>query len=158
MNQSYNQYDLMGGFVNLDIDVITRHMGQQIEYFELWDADQVSFRRGRSYIHGIFKDKNGITRIYADTLWGTGLESALFINQEGFCFPYQSHIYLAPAPFQIYKVSWINDERAEESKLVPVESEVEIHMAARRFTQGAYRSIRVNLDGSIYRSEHSSGR
>ena len=109
MIEAHNQRDLMGGFVNLDIDVITQHMGQEIEYFELWDIDLEDFKRGRSYIHGIYKDRKGITCIYSDTIWGDGLENATLVNQEGFCFPYQSQIYLAPAPFQIYKISWMND-------------------------------------------------
>jgi hypothetical protein len=152
MNQTHiNSYDLMGGFVNLDIDVITQHMGKQIEYFELWDAEQSEFKRGGSFIHGIYKDKLGITRIYADTIWGTGLENAILVNQEGFCFPYKSHIYIAPAPFLIYKITWINEQDVEESRLIPIESDIEILLAARRFTEGSYRSLRVNLDGSVYR-------
>jgi hypothetical protein len=151
MIEAHNQHDLMGGFVNLDIDVVTQHMGQEIEYFELWDTDLEDFKRGRSYIHGIYKDKKGFTRIYSDTIWGDGLENVTLVNKEGFCFPYQSHIYLAPAPFQIYKISWMNDDSVEESRLVPVESDLEIHLAARRFTEGTYRSLRVNLDGSLYR-------
>jgi hypothetical protein len=148
----HNYYNPMGGFVNLDIEMLTRHMGQEIEYFELWDANQGSFKRGKSYIHGIYKDKQGITRIYSDTIWGTGLESALLIDQEGFCFSYQSHIYLAPVPFQIYRISWLDDAHAEQTKLIPVESDIEVHLVARRFTEGTYWSLRVNLDGSVYRS------
>ena len=150
MIEAHNQHDLVGGFVNLDIDVVTQHMGQEIEYFELWDTDLEDFKRGRSYIHGIYKDKKGITRIYSDTIWGDGLENATLIKQEGFCFPYQSHIYLAPAPFQIYKIIWMNEEFIEEYRLVPVGSEFEIHLIARKFTDAPYRALRVNLDGSVY--------
>jgi len=52
------------------------------------------------------------------------------MEPNGFCFAYQSQIYLAPAPFQIYKISWLNDVLEQESKLVPVESHIEIYLTA----------------------------
>jgi hypothetical protein len=33
---------------------------------------------------------------------------------------------------------------------IPVKPDSEIYMAARRFTEGAYRSLRVNLNDPVY--------
>ena len=139
----------MSGFVNLDIDIINQHIGQEIEYYELWDPEQSDFKRGRSFLHGTYLDSDGNSRLYADLIWGDSLDE----SQEedgGFCFPGGSFIYLAPEPFQLFKISWINDLGMEEEKIIPVDTLIDVDFTARLFTSNQYQAIRINLDGSNY--------
>ena len=140
----------MSGFVTLDIEVIKNHIGKEIEYYELWDFEMDNFRRGRAYIHNVYKDSLGRERIYSDLIWGDELDAAYYEREEGFCFSDGSFIYLAPTPFMIYEITWINESDLTQTKFVPVESMVEIDMIAKAITKNSYEAVRVNLDGSKY--------
>lgn len=139
----------MSGFVNLDIDIINQHLGQEIEYYELWDPEVGDFKRGKSLIHGLYKDSSGATKIYADLIWGDALDDSIE-DDGGFCFAGGSYIYLGPEPFHIYKISWSNDSGINEQKIIPADSFLDVELTARLFTTNQYQAVRVNLDGSNY--------
>ncbi|MCF0057144.1 hypothetical protein [Dyadobacter sp. CY356] len=139
----------MSGFVNLDTEILNQSIGSEIEYYELWDPLIGEFRRGKSFIHGIYKDDSGATKIYADLIWGNDLDS-IVEDDGGFCFENGSYIYLAPEPFQLYKITWLNNLALQEQKVIPADTLLDVDFTARLFTSNEYNAVRINLDGTNY--------
>jgi hypothetical protein len=139
------------GFVNIDTDLVDQIVGQQIEYYELWDNKRGAFRRGCSHIHGIYNDSESRQKLYADTIWGDSLDGAYFDEEGLLIFEDQSYIYLAPTPFRIYRITYRDKFDTSKEILIPAESETDRDIIAKAITNGRdYVAIRVNLDGSTY--------
>ncbi|WP_159467974.1 hypothetical protein [Dyadobacter sp. 3J3] len=139
----------MHGFINLDSDTLIQCLGREIEYYELWDPELGDFKCGRSFIHGTYLDDNGSIKIYADLIWGDSLDQ-IKEGDGGFCFANGSYIYLAPAPFQIFRITWLNNSGVQEKKIIPAETYMDVELTARLFTTEPYQTVRINLDGTVY--------
>ena len=137
----------MSGFINLDSDIIKQYLGQEIEYFALWDVSIDTFFAGRSFMHGIYSDKTGQIKIYSDLIWGNSLDDAqLRTDFDIFCIQQDKPLYLGPAPFEIYRVDYEDNYGEMKVKYVPAESDMDLALTCGIFTNKPYTTTRVNLD------------
>jgi hypothetical protein len=60
------------------------------------------------------------------------------------------HIYMAPTPFRVYKVTYHDDYGIASQNFIPAESETDLDITARALAKdGHYTAVRVNLDGTV---------
>jgi len=139
----------MSGFINLDPEIITQYLGQEIEYYALWDVSVDTFFAGRSLIHGIYSDKIGQIKIDSDLIWGNSLDEAhLKTEFDIFCIQRDQSLYLGPASFEIYRVDYEGDHGEMKGKYVP--AELDLELTCRIFANKPYTTTRVNLDLTSY--------
>jgi hypothetical protein len=138
-------------FTNIDTDIISSLVNQQMIFYELWDSSLGEFRRGEVHVHGTYFDETGLLKIYSEQVWGHSLDDAYFDEEGLLVFEKGSYIYLGPPPFNLYRLKYEDENGLKQQKLIPAESDVDLDIIAKVIANDNWFTFhQVNLDGTDY--------